>query len=148
MSIPNIEYYQTLADMFDYPTSGYPVRVKIASETLRTKHPEAYAEVEEFRANLPEDDLYSMQELYTRSFDVQAITTLDIGYVLFGDDYKRGELLSHLNQEHHQVGNNCPGRTGRPSAQPAQTPSPASGRRTGQRTDRADHCARTETDDH
>ena len=41
-----------------------------------------------------------MQELFIRSFDVQAVTTLDIGYVLFGDDYKRGELLSNLNREH------------------------------------------------
>jgi len=40
-----------------------------------------------------------MQELFTRSFDVQAATTLDIGYVLFGDDYKRGEMLANLNRE-------------------------------------------------
>ena len=32
---------------------------------------------------------------------------MDIGYVLFGDDYKRAELLSHLTREHKQVGNDC-----------------------------------------
>ena len=48
-----------------------------------------------------------MQELYTRTFDVQAITTLDLGYVLFGDDYKRGELLANLNREHTQHHNDC-----------------------------------------
>ncbi len=42
-----------------------------------------------------------------RSFDVQAVTTLDIGYVLFGDDYKRGELLSNLNREHQAHDNDC-----------------------------------------
>ncbi len=105
----NIDHYQILADMFDYPTSGYPVRVKIAAEAIRENYPEAYREVETFRTMLPEDDLYAMEELYTRSFDVQAITTLDVGYVLFGDDYKRGELLSNLNREHHQAGNNCRG---------------------------------------
>jgi hypothetical protein len=31
--------------------------------------------------------------LFTRSFDVQAVTTLDLGYIVFGEDYKRGELL-------------------------------------------------------
>jgi nitrate reductase assembly molybdenum cofactor insertion protein NarJ len=44
-----------------------------------------------------------MQELFTRSFDVQAATTLDIGYVLFGDDYKRGILLANLNREHRNA---------------------------------------------
>jgi hypothetical protein len=34
---------------------------------------------------------------------------LDIGYVLFGDDYKRGALLSNLNQEHRRAENDCRG---------------------------------------
>ncbi|MBI4290354.1 MAG: hypothetical protein HY661_02600, partial [Betaproteobacteria bacterium] len=40
---------------------------------------------------------------------VQSLTTLDIGYVLFGDDYKRGALLSNLNQEHSRAENDCRG---------------------------------------
>ncbi|RKY91157.1 MAG: hypothetical protein DRQ01_08140, partial [Ignavibacteriae bacterium] len=36
-----------------------------------------------------------------------AITTLDVGYVLFGDDYKRGELLVNLNREHREAANEC-----------------------------------------
>ena len=40
---------------------------------------------------------------------MQAITTLDVGYVLFGDDYKRGELLVNLNREHREAGNECNG---------------------------------------
>ena len=46
-------------------------------------------------------------ELYLRTFDVQAITTLDIGYVLFGEDYKRGALLAGLSAEHKKVSNDC-----------------------------------------
>jgi len=37
------------------------------------------------------------------------LTTLDVGYVLFGDDYKRGALLSNLNQEHSRAQNDCRG---------------------------------------
>ena len=48
-----------------------------------------------------------MQEIFTRSFDVQAITTLGVGYVMFGDDYKRGELLVNLNREHREAGVEC-----------------------------------------
>jgi nitrate reductase assembly molybdenum cofactor insertion protein NarJ len=32
---------------------------------------------------------------------------LDIGYVLFGDDYKRGELLVNLSREHKKANNDC-----------------------------------------
>ncbi len=45
--------------------------------------------------------------MFTRSFDVQAITTLDLGYVLFGDDYKRGAVLVNLNREHREAGVEC-----------------------------------------
>ncbi len=31
-----------------------------------------------------------MEDLYLRTFEVQSITTLNIGYIVFGDDYKRG----------------------------------------------------------
>jgi nitrate reductase assembly molybdenum cofactor insertion protein NarJ len=77
--------------------------------SVQTRIREAYGEameaLDDFIALLPRNDLCMLQELFTRSFDVQAVTTLDIGYVMFGDDYKRGELLSNLNREHvaHQV---------------------------------------------
>lgn len=76
-------------------------------QAVAQKCPAAAADVERFISLLPADDLIVMQELFTRTFDVQAITTLDLGYVLFGDDYKRGELLANLNREHGQHHNDC-----------------------------------------
>ena len=65
-------------------------------------------EVEHFLDAIPERTL-DLQELHTRTFDVQALTTLGTGYVLFGDDYKRGALLSNLNREHNDAQNDCRG---------------------------------------
>lgn len=98
------DHYHLLAAMFDYPKADYPERVADVREYLATRYPEAAAEVNRFADLLPADDLMKMQELFTRSFDVQAITTLDVGYVLFGDDYKRGILLANLNREHRHAG--------------------------------------------
>jgi nitrate reductase assembly molybdenum cofactor insertion protein NarJ len=99
-------HYHVIADLFDYPTEGYQERVQNVLELLKTTYPDAAKPVEVFLSMLP-SDLHDLQELFTRTFDVQAITTLDTGYVLFGDDYKRGELLSHLNREHNAAKNNC-----------------------------------------
>ena len=100
-------HYEALADLFVYPQADYPELVKTAYSGLEGSYPEACALLNEFIKMLPDHDLRMLQEVYTRSFDVQAITTLDIGYVLFGDDYKRGQLLSHLNREHHQHDVDC-----------------------------------------
>ena len=92
-------HYRLLAALFEYPDAGYPQRVLAAKDFLDGRYIKAGVELDRFLAFLPTQDLRSMQELFTRSFDVQAATTLDIGYVLFGDDYKRGEMLANLNRE-------------------------------------------------
>jgi nitrate reductase assembly molybdenum cofactor insertion protein NarJ len=96
----DLNHYSILAELFQYPSEDYPERVRSVQVQLKDRWPKAATELERFIDLLPEDNLVRMQELFIRSFDVQAVTTLDIGYVLFGDDYKRGELLSNLNREH------------------------------------------------
>ena len=103
----NRNHYHLLAGLFEYPDAGYPERVRQIKKFLDGNYPEAAGEIGKFLDYLPADDLLTMQELFTRSFDVQAIATLDIGYVLFGDDYKRGELLANLNREHLAAKNDC-----------------------------------------
>jgi nitrate reductase assembly molybdenum cofactor insertion protein NarJ len=103
----NRNHYHLLAGLFEYPDAGYPERVQQIKKFLDGNYPEAAGEIGKFLDYLPADDLLTMQELFTRSFDVQAIATLDIGYVLFGDDYKRGELLANLNREHLAAKNDC-----------------------------------------
>ena len=100
-------HYSLLASLFEYPDAGYPQRVRDIKDFLAGRYAKAGAELDRFLAFLPTQDLMTMQELYTRSFDVQAATTMDIGYVLFGDDYKRGEMLANLNREHVQAGVDC-----------------------------------------
>lgn len=100
-------HYAALAELFAYPDEDYADRVRSVQQLLDEKYPDAAAQLRPFSAFLAQASIVQMQELYLRTFDVQAITTLDIGYVLFGDDYKRGAMLVHLNKEHAQVGNEC-----------------------------------------
>lgn len=101
-------HYLQLAGLFDFPTPGFAARGRSLLDSLWERYPDAAAEVEQFLDAIPASTL-DLQELHTRTFDVQSLTTLDVGYVLFGDDYKRGELLSNLNREHTQAGNDCAG---------------------------------------
>ncbi len=107
-------HYEQLAALFEYPGPDYPARVRLARECLGNRYPLAVAELDAFARALPsETDTFSpealndMQEVFTRSFDVQSITTLGVGYVMFGDDYKRGEVLVNLNREHRAAGVDC-----------------------------------------
>ena len=81
-----LEHYHLLADVFEYPDRGFPEKVRRVVDALTPDYPQAAQELEAFLQKLPAQDVNQMDELYTRSFDVQAIVTLDIGYVLFGED--------------------------------------------------------------
>jgi nitrate reductase assembly molybdenum cofactor insertion protein NarJ len=102
----NYAHYSHVAELFDFPGPEFAARGQALSGLLRENYPAAAVEVEHFLDAIPERTL-DLQELHTRTFDVQSLTTLDIGYVLFGDDYKRGALLSNLNQEHRRAENDC-----------------------------------------
>ena len=103
----SILHYELLADLFAYPREGYTGRVKEAQSFLDRHHPEAGRVLRPFTDYMSTLSLTAQEELFLRSFEVQAVTTLDLGYVLFGDDYKRGALLVNLNREHRQAQNDC-----------------------------------------
>jgi len=96
-----------LASLLSYLNETTLAKVEAAQEFLNQNYPDAakiMIKFTEFARTIP---LWKWEEIYTRTFDVQAITTLDAGYVLFGDDYKRGELLVNLSKEHTKSGNDC-----------------------------------------
>jgi nitrate reductase assembly molybdenum cofactor insertion protein NarJ len=102
-----IEDYKKLARLYDYPEDDYGAGVAAVVPQLAAQYPTAAKELSYFAEHVSRLSLDEAQELYTRTLDVQAITTLDLGYVLYGDDYKRGELLANLNREHTDAGNDC-----------------------------------------
>ena len=107
-------HYEHLAVLFDYPRRDYPTWVQTIYDLLAGKYVLAATHVAAFAEALPTEGgaftpeaLDEVQEIFTRSFDVQSITTLGVGYVMFGDDYKRGEVLVNLNRELREVGIDC-----------------------------------------
>ena len=106
--------YDLLASLFSYPGPDYGEHIAAAAAVLRSDYPEAAAELTQLASFLPAPANWSveaatseLQEVYTQSFEVPAITTLDVGYVVFGDDYKRAELLVGLGKEHRTAGIDC-----------------------------------------
>lgn len=99
--------YKIFADLFSYPDHHFEARyrtiLKFIDEQLPGKNDELKLLVEQHAAL----SLKKQQEYYLKTFDVQAICHLDIGYVMFGDDYKRAQLLVNLQAEHQKAGIDC-----------------------------------------
>ena len=100
--------YELLSVLFFYPENESDIKkIKDVYSYLSINLPESTEVMKPFMEFISSSNLGEIQELFLRSFDIQAITTLDIGFILFGEDYKRGQLLVHLNMEHREAGNIC-----------------------------------------
>lgn len=100
--------YNKISRLFVFPQKDdYADNVKDIQQYLNEVLPDAGKTLQSFTDVISNVTKHELEELYLRSFEVQSITTLDIGYVIFGDDYKRGELLVNLNKEHQNYGIDC-----------------------------------------
>jgi len=103
----NVNQYQALAELFKYPESDAPQLVQACQDLLDKHYPEAGSMLKMFSEKYAELNSDAREELYTKTFDVQPICYLDFGYVIFGEDYKRGSFLLHMQQEQRKINREC-----------------------------------------
>jgi len=100
--------YSKISNLFIFPSEESYVRnVQEVQQYLNKVLPDAGKTLLPFTEVIGAISKTELEDLYVRTFEVQSITTLDIGYIVFGDDYKRGELLVNLNKEHRKYGIDC-----------------------------------------
>lgn len=88
-----------LAELFAYPHDDCRRRLQDARNHLAENAPDAAAHLAEFAAAIEPLALSEHEELFTRTFDVNPVGALEIGWHLFGEDYHRGALLARLRVE-------------------------------------------------
>lgn len=101
------DHYKVLADIFRYPDENLGSRMKEFQSLVSAQFPEQEENVGRVLDAFNSMNVLKQQEYYLKTFDVQAICSLDIGYVLFGEDYKRAQLLVNLQSEHKVAGVDC-----------------------------------------
>jgi nitrate reductase delta subunit len=90
--------YEILASLLEYPGDDWNSRLERCKQWLTVQEPEVAVQFISFRRKVRQLPIEKMQELYTHTFDLNPVCTLDIGYHVFGENYKRGELLASLRE--------------------------------------------------
>jgi len=101
------DQYNHLANLFRYPTEDYVEHVNSCATYLKDTYPDALAELKPFLDFVNSHELYEIEEVFGKTFHIQAICYLDLGYVLFAEDYKRGEFLVQMKNEQRKANNDC-----------------------------------------
>ena len=90
--------YESLAGLLDYPGSDWRCVIESCGELVSGETPEIVRAFTDFREGVQALSLSDFQELYTRTFDLNPVCALEIGYHLFGENYKRGLFLANLRE--------------------------------------------------
>jgi nitrate reductase assembly molybdenum cofactor insertion protein NarJ len=92
--------YDMLARLLDYPEEGgYAELLARSIDLLEDGYAEAAALLRPLHDHVHKMNRGEVQELYTRTFDINAVCTLEIGWHIYGEDYARGALLVKLREQ-------------------------------------------------
>jgi nitrate reductase delta subunit len=90
---------ELLAPLFHYPGAGYRALAGQCLAAARSEAPETESLLAEFSSSIEGLSTEELQELYTRTFDLNPLCTLEIGWQLYGEEYQRGEFLVKMRQQ-------------------------------------------------
>jgi nitrate reductase assembly molybdenum cofactor insertion protein NarJ len=99
--------YQLLANLFRYPQKKYIEQVNECADFLQNHYPVSWIAMRPFLDVINSKSIIEIEELFGKTFHIQAVCYLDLGYVLYAEDYKRGEFLVQMKKEQEKVNNNC-----------------------------------------
>lgn len=92
-------YFATLADLLEYPDSEWEANVDRSARSLPEGSGDAATHFAMFATRMNQLSDWEREELYVRTFELNPACTLEVGYHLFGETYKRGTFLAHLRCE-------------------------------------------------
>ena len=99
--------YQNIAALFRYPDRFVNTELCELEKFVAAQLPEQIAAAQRIAEHFSATGLNEQREYYIRTFDVNATCYLDLGYVIFGEDTKRGQMLIEMNREQERAGNDC-----------------------------------------
>jgi len=103
------QHYAIFAPIFRYPEESLEYYTEKLLDLVVESFPVRARGVMDIIESQRALSLGGQQECYLKTFDVQAVCCLYVGYLLFGDDEKRARVLVNLQDEHRRAGVDCRG---------------------------------------
>lgn len=99
-----VDAYDSVAGLLFYPGSNYRAQVERCRQEFAAVLPEAEPFLAAFAEAIGKLVPQEVEELFTRTFDLNPTCALEIGWHLYGENYSRGEFLVKMRQELRRYG--------------------------------------------
>lgn len=96
--------FHLFADLLTYPRSDLRETAAACAALLAPDYADAAACLREFQNNIAHTTVSRLQEIYTLTFDLDAVCYPYVGHHLFGESYRRSAFMLGLKERYQTVG--------------------------------------------
>jgi nitrate reductase delta subunit len=100
----NVNEFGLLATLLRYPEEGYEREAEQYRDFFAVNCPQIEAPLSAFLEQIRTLTLEAIQVLYTTTFDLNPVCSLELGWHLFGENYERGEFLVKMREQLRRYG--------------------------------------------
>lgn len=97
-------FLSDLGMLYMYPGPDYVDRARRVHERLEEMEAGAAEEFKQFLDFIKDFSLEQLEEVFTRTFDLNPVSSPELGWHLFGEDYNRGLFLAKMRRELKKAG--------------------------------------------
>lgn len=101
------DVYRLLGRFLSYPGAEFDEMCLLSKALVALVYPEGASQLAAFETGVEDLEEGALEELYVATFDVNAACCLDVGYAVFGEDYKRGQCMAELKCLHQKYDIDC-----------------------------------------
>ncbi|OGC91653.1 MAG: hypothetical protein A2W25_13205 [candidate division Zixibacteria bacterium RBG_16_53_22] len=94
----------TLSGIVFYPMDNYKARVKDCLDSLQGESTQTIENIRKFWNDVDNLPINDLREYFTRTFDINPLCSLEVGWQLFGENYDRGNFLVVMRREMRCMG--------------------------------------------
>ncbi|OGP13240.1 MAG: nitrate reductase molybdenum cofactor assembly chaperone [Deltaproteobacteria bacterium RIFCSPLOWO2_02_FULL_50_16] len=89
----NPDLYNSLSRLIEYPEDDFQENLKHCLKLTEKHHLKKVDGLRSFAHTAKCMNLSELEEYYTRTFDINPVTALEVGWHLYGETYERGSFL-------------------------------------------------------
>lgn len=92
------EVYDSLGALLDYPHQGFHQQLTDCLKQVTASGSQAAPHVKRFADAVSGLPIQDIEELYTRTFDINPVCALEVGWQLYQENYERGMFIVRMRR--------------------------------------------------
>jgi len=98
MEYSKAKLYDSLGGLLQYPQPGFHEFLQVCRQEMQLAESVGCDKLQKFVDAVAGKDIEELEELFTRTFDINTKCALEVGWQLYAENYERGAFIVEMRQ--------------------------------------------------